>query len=552
MQRPRVSGRAAAMVAVALVFLVGVPVASAASTLYVNSTTGVDSGACGGAATPCRTIQQGVNNASPGDTIQVAAGTYAESVVVDRSVTLDGAQAGHAGTATRAASTAGETVLAAGNIDVESSDVTIDGFTFANPGNQVCAGCNAFNSFSGVTVENDVFVGYQTDFFGPWQVSGPVGVNHVADTVVTRNYFSSPGIDLGDYGGAVVQWFDGGCTGAVVSDNTFDSADASALSDIYFWCDSNEGETTGTITVSGNNDRATGSTDFALFTHIGGSAEVDVRNNTVSMTSNGSTVIYFSTDPGLAHVDISGNTVHGSPYRAVKLNPGAAIPGTVSITGNDFSGNGVGVYVGSGSLASGASVAVQGNNLADETGDTLGEGPDGVYNRSGVTVDATDNWWGCNTGPNTPGCSNTEGPVNSTPWLVLGITASPSSVTVGNSSTITADVTHDSTGAVAASTIPDGTTIAFATDFGVLSSPTATTIGGKASVLLTSPVEGTATVSATLDNQTVSTTVTFTKPPLPTSTDQCKNGGWQSYRVFRNQGDCVSFVATGGKKAPKG
>jgi len=36
-------------------------------------------------------------------------------------------------------------------------------------------------------------------------------------------------------------------------------------------------------------------------------------------------------------------------------------------------------------------------------------------------------------------------------------------------------------------------------------------------------------------------------PPLPTSTPQCKNSGWRSFGVFKNQGDCVSFVATGGK-----
>jgi hypothetical protein len=41
-------------------------------------------------------------------------------------------------------------------------------------------------------------------------------------------------------------------------------------------------------------------------------------------------------------------------------------------------------------------------------------------------------------------------------------------------------------------------------------------------------------------------------PPLPTSKDQCKNGGWKTYRVFRNQGDCVSFVATRGKNQPSG
>ena len=43
-------------------------------------------------------------------------------------------------------------------------------------------------------------------------------------------------------------------------------------------------------------------------------------------------------------------------------------------------------------------------------------------------------------------------------------------------------------------------------------------------------------------------------PPTPTSADQCKNGGWQNYAwlAFKNQGDCVSFVATNGKNAPNG
>ncbi len=37
---------------------------------------------------------------------------------------------------------------------------------------------------------------------------------------------------------------------------------------------------------------------------------------------------------------------------------------------------------------------------------------------------------------------------------------------------------------------------------------------------------------------------------LLASADQCKNGGWQSFGVFKNQGDCVSCVATGGKNPP--
>ena len=40
----------------------------------------------------------------------------------------------------------------------------------------------------------------------------------------------------------------------------------------------------------------------------------------------------------------------------------------------------------------------------------------------------------------------------------------------------------------------------------------------------------------------------------PTSKDQCKNGGWMTFNnpPFKNQGDCVSFVATGGKNSANG
>lgn len=40
---------------------------------------------------------------------------------------------------------------------------------------------------------------------------------------------------------------------------------------------------------------------------------------------------------------------------------------------------------------------------------------------------------------------------------------------------------------------------------------------------------------------------------LPRTKDDCKNGGWRSFdgtATFRNQGDCVSYVATGGRNKP--
>jgi hypothetical protein len=41
-------------------------------------------------------------------------------------------------------------------------------------------------------------------------------------------------------------------------------------------------------------------------------------------------------------------------------------------------------------------------------------------------------------------------------------------------------------------------------------------------------------------------------PPAQTSKDQCNNGGWKRFGVFKNQGQCVSFVVTKGKNQPGG
>jgi hypothetical protein len=43
------------------------------------------------------------------------------------------------------------------------------------------------------------------------------------------------------------------------------------------------------------------------------------------------------------------------------------------------------------------------------------------------------------------------------------------------------------------------------------------------------------------------------QPPPPISKGQCDHGGWKSFgSTFKNQGDCVSNVATGGKNPPSG
>ena len=57
--------------------------------------------------------------------------------------------------------------------------------------------------------------------------------------------------------------------------------------------------------------------------------------------------------------------------------------------------------------------------------------------------------------------------------------------------------------------------------------------------------------NATLDD------VSLLVSTLPTSIDECKKGGWENFvnvntgvQIFKNQGDCVSFVATQGRNPP--
>jgi hypothetical protein len=495
----------------ALVLIVGAPAAYAANTIHVDASTGVDSGTCGAQASPCQTISQAVANAGTGDTIVVAPGTYDGSVsIVTDGLTLEGAQANNPGSAARAAEDpATESVVTGGILEIDSSDVTIDGFSFGFSGNQI----TVTGSGPDATIENNVFSGYGNDSPG---LNNAVGVDAAQGTTVTDNYFTSPSVDYGDFGGAVVQWYNGGCSGSVVSHNIFEDANASALADIYFYCDD---QSLSTITVSDNQDTIGGDSSFVNFQHIGGSGgEIDVTGNRVTMTpASGSSGFYFSTaESGVDTVHITGNSMTDDPFRAVKLSTNAQLPGLVTITGNDFSNSGVGVYVASGAL-NGGSVTLRANNLSGETGDAVPDPADGVFksSTSGGTVDANDNWWGCNGGPGASGCSGVSGSVTDTAWLVLSASPSLSSLQTGARTEVMADLTHDSNGldTSGSGTILDGTSVAFSTDLGSVSAPSAVTSLGVAGVNLHSSTAGTAHVTAILGNQSVSTTVDYTTGP---------------------------------------
>ena len=130
-----------------------------------------------------------------------------------------------------------------------------------------------------------------------------------------------------------------------------------------------------------------------------------------------------------------------------------------------------------------------------------------------LALNFENNWWGCNAGPNQTGCQTVAAGVDFDPWLVLTVTAAPNPIAPGGTSTITADMTHNSDNAVPSSTVfLPPTPITFAATQGNVSPTSGTTANGTATTTFTSTSASSGTASATADNQTTSTNVNVTAP----------------------------------------
>ena len=108
------------------------------------------------------TIQAAVAAANPGDTIQVAPGTYAVSGAnINKALTLQGAQAGVDARDGRPA--ASESIIAGsgfGTFHLSAADITFDGFTFSNlQGRELDSTTNADN----FTMRNCILEGSSID-----------------------------------------------------------------------------------------------------------------------------------------------------------------------------------------------------------------------------------------------------------------------------------------------------------------------------------------------------------------------------------------------------
>jgi len=132
----------------------------------------------------------------------------------------------------------------------------------------------------------------------------------------------------------------------------------------------------------------------------------------------------------------------------------------------------------------------------------------GASDHNTAFLNASDTWWGTNNDPS----GYAFGRVTTSPYLVLGISSSPATMTTGGTSTISANLTYDSNGmdTSGSGTVPDGTPVTFTASGGSISPHHAATDSGVASTTFTPSSTGTAYITATVDGQSVTVPVTVT------------------------------------------
>jgi autotransporter family porin len=151
-------------------------------------------------------------------------------------------------------------------------------------------------------------------------------------------------------------------------------------------------------------------------------------------------------------------------------------------------------------------------------------GNSGNYDiHTALGIDASNNWWGTNfdgTDPITAGRINDDIINIVSPWIVLMVTANPTTIGSNGNSTIIADLSHDSRVLSdpthpqlyyhsSGGHLPDGIPISFSTTLGIITSGSSGLLTNeKAQMILNSGnIKGTADVSATIDDETVHSNV---------------------------------------------
>jgi hypothetical protein len=254
--------------------------ASAATTLVVD-----DNLACPDAA--YATISAAVAAATAGDTIQVCAGIYPETVHVDKTLTFLGAKAGVDGRHHRGNLTHESVVLSLPGdfvIDGGVSGVTIDGFTLQGAGNDAVTAdaIEAFQGGSGYTIVNNVIRDNELGI----NLQNPDGSQ---PTRIARNAFIDNSVGTTANGGTAVFISNGPANSTTIEQNTFTGHRETAINFAGDAANLSRG-----LVVTDN--KSTNDSTFVVAT------------NSINALIDGNTVVYSGSDNGSGILDFGSNT----------------------------------------------------------------------------------------------------------------------------------------------------------------------------------------------------------------------------------------------------
>ncbi len=349
----------------------------------------------------------------------MCAGTYNENVTLGKDLTIDGAQAG----VDARERTGDESTINAGagvglTLLTGSAGTTIDGFTFSG-------GTRSINSESGpltgLTLQNNLF----TDFTnaGVFLNDGGQDIT-VSQNVIDGTDKTGGGglfhLDTDDFDG--LRFLDNNvvngetATGFFVDGDNNVGASANRTPQIIgnLFEDNNTGANLGSRAFDGGalpNDSSISNNIFRSNNFDG--LQGGIQNTTITdntFDGNGRSGLAFTsfgnTDAarGAQNTTVESNTFTDNSREAIFLSATQAAD-TISTN------------------------TIQQNRIA---GNAIGITYDGTE-----TIDAENNWWGCNEGPNEDGCDTTQGDnIDSDPHIVMGIRADPMRVNSGGSSEI--------------------------------------------------------------------------------------------------------------------
>jgi len=157
---------------------------------------------------------------------------------------------------------------------------------------------------------------------------------------------------------------------------------------------------------------------------------------------------------GQGGLSITNSTFSGNSAGASGTGAGGAIrvaitttqtPSAFTISNNTFTGNQATAGFGGAIFDAGSQSSTMRFNRFFNNSAASGSG---IYKGLGTggTLDATENWWGCNAGSNHAGCDATTGLFNADPWLVLSFSPEISVLSPGASISINANLLMNSAG----------------------------------------------------------------------------------------------------------